>query len=323
MTRPKILHVGGTLYWVIRTRNPDSMVLKDADSTPTVAVRKNGASVGDSVTVTKRSATTGIYDCSYNPAGEVEGDEFTIEESATVTGTTTGSATYANSWEFTILALERGTDSGATSAQALDIQSRIPDALEGGRIKASVSGTGTGARTVTITVNDGTNALQNAKVRVTQGAESYLGTTNVSGVVTFNLDDATWTIAITKPGYTYSGTTLIVDGNESATYSMTAVTITPSSGSLVTGYWVCYSELGVVESGVSITMQATKVPADTGFALDSAIRTATSGSDGVAQFTNLIPGATYRVQRNSGDYYTIKIADTATGSVELNSILGT
>jgi len=138
MTRPKILHVGGTLYWVIRTRNPDTMVLKDADSTPTVAVRKNGASTADSVTVTKRSATTGIYDCSYNPAGEVEGDEFTIEESATVTGTTTGSATYTNSWEFTVIAVERGTDGGATSAQALDIQSRIPTTLDSGNMRSSV-----------------------------------------------------------------------------------------------------------------------------------------------------------------------------------------
>jgi hypothetical protein len=234
-------------------------------------------------------------------------------------------------------------------ADTVDIQSRLPATLDSGNMRSSVQSMapntltasalaadavaeiaaavggsgGSGARTVTITVNDGTNALQNAKVRVTQGAESYLGTTNVSGVVTFNLDDATWTIAITKAGYTYAGTTLVVDGNESATYSMTAVTITPSSGSLVTGYWVCYSELGMVESGVSITMQATKVPADTGFALDSAIRTSTSGSDGVAQFTNLIPGATYRVQRNSGDYYTIKIDDDATGSVELSSIIGT
>jgi hypothetical protein len=102
--RPKILHVGGTLYWVIRTRDPDTMVLKDADSTPTVAVRKNGASTADSVTVTKRSATTGIYDCSYNPASEVEGDSFTIEESATVTGTTTTQATYTNSWELRVVA---------------------------------------------------------------------------------------------------------------------------------------------------------------------------------------------------------------------------
>ena len=96
--RPTVFQVGGTLYWVIQTRNPDTMVLKDADSTPSVAVRKNGASVADSVTVTKRSATTGIYDCSYNPASEVEGDSFTLEESATVTGTTTSSATYTQSW---------------------------------------------------------------------------------------------------------------------------------------------------------------------------------------------------------------------------------
>lgn len=98
-----MLHVGGVLYWTIRTRSPDTMVLKDADSLPTVSVRKNGAAVGDSVTVVKRSATTGIYDCSYNPAGEIEGDEFTIEESASVTGTSTPQATYSNSWEFTVV----------------------------------------------------------------------------------------------------------------------------------------------------------------------------------------------------------------------------
>ena len=40
----------------------------------------------------------------------------------------------------------------AIEADTLDIQSRIPDALENGRMKASVSGTGSGARTVTITV---------------------------------------------------------------------------------------------------------------------------------------------------------------------------
>ena len=96
--RPSLFQVGGTLYWTILIRDPDTMLLKDADSTPTVAVKKNGAAVGDSVTVTKRSATTGIYDCSYNPAAEVEGDAFTIEEAATVTGTTTSSATYNFNW---------------------------------------------------------------------------------------------------------------------------------------------------------------------------------------------------------------------------------
>jgi hypothetical protein len=108
VSRPTTLLKDNTLYWVIRIYN-DSQVLVDADSTPTVAVRKNGASVGDAVTVTKRSATTGIYDCSYNPASEVEGDQFTLEESATVS-----SQAYENSWSVVVEAAERGTDGANT-----------------------------------------------------------------------------------------------------------------------------------------------------------------------------------------------------------------
>lgn len=101
--RPTELHVGGTLYWTLLTRDPDTLLLKDADATPTVAVRKNGASVGDSVTVTKRSATTGIYDCSYNPAGEAEGDSYILEERARVTGTTTAQAYYDSSFQVRVV----------------------------------------------------------------------------------------------------------------------------------------------------------------------------------------------------------------------------
>ena len=135
--RPAVFQVGGTLYWVILTRDPDTMVLKDADSTPTVAVRKNGVSVGDSVTVTKRDATTGIYDCSYNPAAEVEGDAFTLEESATVTGTTTSSATYTQTWNARVVAVERGTDSAALAATALS--TAVWTATIAGRIDVAVS----------------------------------------------------------------------------------------------------------------------------------------------------------------------------------------
>jgi hypothetical protein len=285
--RPTILHVGGTLYWTIRIYNPDTSVLKDADSTPTVAVRKNGSSTGDSVTVTKRSATTGIYDCSYNPASEVEGDEFVIEETATVTGTTTAQATYSQSWSFTVTAsvtagvtldsaailavadqvwdeamsghttagtyggrIVRATNSNtevqitgsnhiaadvhdfqtgvitagdfaanAITASALatdavtEIQSGLATAasistLQGAdndtlktlsdQIDGLSASTGSGARTVTITVNDGTTALQNARVRLTEGANTYTGNTNASGVIVFNVDDATYTVGITK-----------------------------------------------------------------------------------------------------------------------------
>jgi hypothetical protein len=134
--RPSVFQVGGTLYWVIQTSDPDTMVLKDADSTPTVAVRKNGAAVVDSVTITKRSATTGIYDCSYNPASEVEGDSFTFEESATVTGTTTSSATYTQTW-----------NARAIRTGAVELDSATQTQLD--KIEAVVAGTVTGAGTST------------------------------------------------------------------------------------------------------------------------------------------------------------------------------
>ena len=122
--RPTTLHVGGTLYWVLRTYTPGTGVLVDADSTPTVAVRKNGASVGDSVTITKRSATTGIYDCSYNPAGEVEGDKFTIEETAVISSTT-----YSQNFEVLITAVERGTDSALTDKTGYSLASTGLDSI--------------------------------------------------------------------------------------------------------------------------------------------------------------------------------------------------
>ena len=129
--------MGGVLYWTIQTRNPDTQVLKDADSTPTVAVRKNGASVGDSVTITKRSATTGIYDCSYNPASEVEGDTFQFEESAAVTGTTTSSATYVN--QFSVRAVHAGAVE-LDSATILAVADQVWDEATSGHTTAGTYG---------------------------------------------------------------------------------------------------------------------------------------------------------------------------------------
>lgn len=87
----------------------------------------------------------------------------------------------------------------------------------------TIGGSGTGARTVTITVNDGANVLENARIRLTQGVNTFRNDTDVSGVAVFNLDDATYVVSITKAGYTYAGTSLVVDGTEAVTYSMTAI----------------------------------------------------------------------------------------------------
>ena len=108
MSRPANFKVDATIYWTLATYDADG-ILVDADSTPTVAVRKNGSSVVDVVTVAKRAATTGLYDCSYNPASEAEGDCFTLEESATVS-----SQAYLNAWSIEALAAERGTDGANT-----------------------------------------------------------------------------------------------------------------------------------------------------------------------------------------------------------------
>lgn len=107
MIPPTEFLIGNAITWVIDLRDGNDELV-DADSTPTVAVRKNGASVGDSVTVTKRSSTTGIYDCSYNPAGEAEGDSYTLEISATI-------ASSPRFESFTVIAkaAERGTDNAA------------------------------------------------------------------------------------------------------------------------------------------------------------------------------------------------------------------
>lgn len=116
MSRPSVLFKDTTLNWVIRVFNT-SGALQDADSDPTVAIRKNGASTADSVTVTKRSATVGIYDCSYNPAGEVDGDRYTVEESATVSA-----SVFENSWQFVVMSDNVGkinNVSGAAESLAL------------------------------------------------------------------------------------------------------------------------------------------------------------------------------------------------------------
>ncbi len=131
-------------------------------------------------------------------------------------------------------------------------------------------GTGTGARTVAITVTLSAAPVEGASVRLTKAAETYVGSTNASGQITFNVDDGTWTVSITSPNATFVGASLVVDDDETVSYSLTAISITPSPAGQMTGYWTCYSHLGVVESGVSVTMQLVDVPKGSkGLALDS------------------------------------------------------
>jgi len=133
--RPTNFKVGNTIKWSIRTYT-DEGLLVDADSTPTVSVYKNGVSVADVVTVTKRAATTGIYDCSYDPAGEVEGDTYEIAETAVVS-----TDSYENAWSIVAEAAERGTDNASTFDASTDTVTT--DAASRTAAQADVSGLAT------------------------------------------------------------------------------------------------------------------------------------------------------------------------------------
>ncbi len=181
---------------------------------------------------------------------------------------------------------------------------------------------GTGARTVTVTVDDGTNPLENAIVRMTRGADTLALTTNASGVAVFNLDDATWTVSISKPGYSFAGASLIVDGTETVTYSMTQVVITPSSVDKVTGYWTVLDETGTAAASVAITIKARQsTKASTGLVHDAAERTATSDANGLVQFTNMIPGWSYALVANDQYIADFTVPADAVTSVQLGSIV--
>jgi len=158
----------------------------------------------------------------------------------------------------------------------------------------------TGARAVTVTVTDGTDPLENATVRFTEGANTYTVNTDVTGVATINLDDATYDVAVTKAGYTFTGTTLLVDGDKTPTYAMSSVSVSlPVSPTQSTGTIRCYDEQGVVEAGVNVSVQIQSGPGTAGLSYDSSVWSVASDVNGDASFVGLMQGAVYRAYRGS------------------------
>jgi hypothetical protein len=340
--RPTSFGVGEAWTWNIRLRNLANAAV-DADSTPTVTVYKNNSATGESVTVTKPSATTGWYQCSFDPAGEAEHDVYSFVENVTIASV----AQAPFQWEAVVLASvgAGGLDAAGVRAAVGLASANMDTQLSGinnkttnlpsdpadqsavdGLIVAAVaairgadndtlktlsdqidvvgSGTGTGARTVVVTVNDGATALQNAAVRLTEGANSFKGLTNVSGVVTFNVDDATYTVGITKGGYSYAGTTLVVDGAEAVTYIMTANTIPePSTPDKTVLTILCLNSTGDAASGVPISIRYAAIPVDSeNIAFPGGTITGASNGSGVASF-EVIKGATIEYKRGTRDVW--------------------
>lgn len=206
-----------------------------------------------------------------------------------------GEVVYARSEEHAVL--DTGALRAALGMAAADLDDQLDAILAAG-------GAGTGARTVTITVNDGTTALQNATVRMTEGVNSYTALTDADGVAVFNLDDATYTVSITKSGYSYTGTTLVVNGTETATYSMTAISVTPPTSPSKSAIEVlCVDENVDAESGVAVDFRIVTIPTgDQNIAYKGTKQTATSDVDGIARF-EVARGSVCEYKRGEADVW--------------------
>ena len=182
---------------------------------------------------------------------------------------------------------------------------------------------GTGANSITPTVNDGTDPLESAKVRFTKGAESYIGTTNASGTFTtpFSLDNGTWTVAITLPGYTFTQTTLVVTGNATPTYSMTASGLSvPESPRIRARLLVLDKTTKLGKAGFALTIVEAGPSTTDGYASETASRTVTSDANGLAEWYAL-PGERYQITGPLGVQYSVKISDSATDPHNVDSVL--
>ena len=91
--------------------------------------------------------------------------------------------------------------SGWSKSGQTELQSEYP---------SDVVFTGSGPIAVTITVNDGAAPLQSADVRLTSGSTVFQGSTNASGVVSFSVPAATYTVSIGRIGYTFASVSLLL-----------------------------------------------------------------------------------------------------------------
>lgn len=209
----------------------------------------------------------------------------------------TGLQADGDNWQFTVGMLELGPSGGG-------------------------GGSGTGARTVAITINDGATVLQNATVRLTEGVNTFTALTNVIGVATFNVDDATYTVAVTKAGYSYGGTTLVVDGDEAETYSMAAIVVTPPTNPLLSALSIlCVGNDGQPEADVDIDIKIITVPdGDENIAYKGSKKTATSDGNGVASF-EAVKGAVYEYKRGTAQIWE-RVTIGSGSSTDVTSFIG-
>lgn len=174
------------------------------------------------------------------------------------------------------------------------------DAIVTIRYEAPVSLAGVGPRTVMPTVTLAGLPAVGAVVRMTKsdGSSFRQDTTNISGKVTFNMTDGIWSVAITYDGAKFGGASLTVDGDESPTYALTAVTPSPpAAAGLATGTVLCINSLGSPAANTDLSFKLVKGPGAIGKTYNNPEFRGRSDESGIVELTTFIQGATYRYWR--------------------------
>lgn len=155
-------------------------------------------------------------------------------------------------------AVNAGGGGGGSAPTVEDIDAQLSSTHGSGQWGSS---SGSGAFTVTVTVSDGSSPVPNANVRVSSGITSYVATTNGSGVASFSLDAATWGLAITKSGYSFTPSTIVVSASANFNKTITPVVVpAPPSGSPycnVYGYFQNLTVGNVRPIEITFTISAT------------------------------------------------------------------
>jgi hypothetical protein len=268
------------VHFDVITSDPETASVLDADSTPTFSVYEEATDVAivGPTNFTKRTSLTGNYRGTFT-ASAANGFEIGKWYSVIASATVNEFEGKCAAMRFRVLPAEPAPG--------------YPD-LSGTSV-GGISGGGTGARTVLVTVQtSGAVAIQGALVRMTKGAESFTQTTNASGQCTFNLNDGTWTVSITAAGYSFAGTTLVVDGAETPTYTMTTNSVSaPANPSSTTGVLVTLDVDNQPVSGIILYFRQKEGPGTAGYSPSSKWFTVTSGVAGVLEYTGFARSATY------------------------------
>ena len=325
--------------------------LKNLDASPTIAAANASGTDRSANLSAVSNPSTGRYTFTYSVASTAVLESLRI----TCSGTISAEARYVE-WigaivdydtVTTLAAIKAKTDNlPADPADQSDVEAAITSAVSTIRgadsdtlktLSDQIDGIGGGGgsslsgpynRTITVTDADTDQAIQNATVRLYRTGETGTTTTNVSGVASFTVEAATWTYAITANGYVGTAGTVVVSADGNTAVSLTAQSITPSTGSFTTGYLTTYDNSGEVESGVSMNIQMTIAPSGTGVAYDSAITTVVSDANGLVEFPGMAKGGTYWLWRgttSSADYETgveVAIASGAGSTTALTNVAG-